>query len=192
MKKQIILIIIIIALVILNCKAQTIIYNLETYNPNQIQDGMYLKDVNNNLDRFIGTWEWIEGNTSFVIIFEKKEMIDCQPYSNFYVDKIVGRYQYIENGVTISDNLNESFDDLFYPIVGSFNNTDNNNLTIGFKDIVKQKSGKGHIELDTTTNPPQFLWSVGGNSKVLIDGETSIEGWSLPIGSYNQKILIKQ
>ncbi len=191
MKKQIILIITIIATI--SCKSQTVTLDMATYGTNDFNNsGEYLKDFDNNLDKFIGAWKWEEGNSSFIIEFEKREMVSYQPYFNYYADIIIGKYKYVENGIEIVNNLNQSFDYIFYPIKTSFNQSNLNNLYISFIDYTKDKSGKGHIELDTTTNPPQFLWSVGGNSKVLIDGETSIEGWSLPIGSYNQKILIKQ
>jgi len=191
MKKQIILIITI--LVILSCKAQTVTLDIATYSANDFNNnGEYLKDFNNNLDKFIGIWKWEDGNSSFTIKFEKVSMVSYQPYANYYADIIIGRYKYIQNGSTIIDNLNEVFDYKFYPISTVFNQINLNNLYISFIDYAKDKSGRGHIELDTTTSPPQLLWNVIGNSKILIDDEISNNSWSLPVGNNNEKILIKQ
>ena len=194
MKKQIILTII-IATLTLNFNAQTVTLNMATYNSDDLEiNGEYIKDFNNDLDKYVGIWKWEEGNSSFTIKFEKIEMLSFQPYFNYYADIIIGRYKYVENGITIADNLNETYngDYLMYPIKTSFNQSNLNELNITFRDYPKQKTGGGYIIINTTISPPTIEWLAVGNSIVLIDDETSIDGWSVPIGNTNPKILIKQ
>jgi hypothetical protein len=60
--------------------------------------GTYFKDLDNEFEKFEGTWLYENGNTSLKIVLEKEE----QKYSDgvgFYFDTLMGEYQYIENGV---------------------------------------------------------------------------------------------
>jgi hypothetical protein len=75
-----------------SCKAQTApLYNADYSLP----EGTYFKDLENNLNKFEGTWLWQNGNNSLTMILEKKEHI---PFDEYYNDMIIGEYQYIENG----------------------------------------------------------------------------------------------
>ncbi len=89
----------------MSCKAQTI-YSL--YDGDRNIQGAYYKDLDNDLNNFVGTWEYINGTTSLTITLLKKEM---QPFTsgdvNFYEDIIVGEYQYIENGMVKINTLPE-------------------------------------------------------------------------------------
>lgn len=77
------------------CKAQTPIIDIgDKYT--ELVDGAYLKDVNNQLDKFVGTWVYTNGNTSLTITFQKK----TQVYNDsWYEDLLVGEYKYVEDGV---------------------------------------------------------------------------------------------
>ena len=83
----------------------------------------YYKDLDSNLNQFVGTWVYTNGNTSFKIILQKKEIVYMQGgFINYYTDFIVGEFQYIENGVekinTLS-NLATNYSYIFdYNIVG--------------------------------------------------------------------------
>ena len=88
MKIKIILTIVITTLTLM-CKAQTVTLDMATCNSTGFNvDGEYLKDFDNNLDKYVGTWKWEDGNSSFTIKFEKIEMLGFQPYFNYYTDKI--------------------------------------------------------------------------------------------------------
>ena len=87
--------IMIIMLLSINCKAQTPIIDISESELGQ-PDGYYIKDINNYLNPFEGTYLYTNGNTSFKIILVKK----VQQYNGrYYEDLIIGEYQYIENGV---------------------------------------------------------------------------------------------
>ncbi|MGQ2982455.1 DUF6705 family protein [Flavobacterium sp.] len=106
-----------------NCNAQTI---LSLYDGERDIQGAYYKDLNNDLNNFVGTWKYANGTTSLTIILQKKEMQNhSYSYNNisYYEDIIVGGYQYIENGIEkintlsqLSINLPKSYD---YHIAGN-------------------------------------------------------------------------
>lgn len=92
-------------------KSQTVI-NI-TDSETGLPDGYYMKDFNNILDPFQGTYVYNNGNISFKITLKK--MIK-QPVGLNFEDMIIGEYQYIENGIekinTLS-NLNIIYSDQF-------------------------------------------------------------------------------
>lgn len=81
--------------IIINCKAQSPIINIEDYNGKPIE-GAYYRDTNNLLDPFVGTYIYTNGTTSLKIVLQKKTML-FDTYK--YEDLLVGEYQYVENGV---------------------------------------------------------------------------------------------
>ena len=99
MKNKLILFITIISL--LSCKAQ--IAPLYKADPD-LPEGTYYKDLNNDLNKFEGTWKWENGNNSFTIVLEKKLQV-YDDTSNFYEDMLIGEYKYVENGVEIVNSL---------------------------------------------------------------------------------------
>lgn len=62
------------------------------------QIGEYYKDVDNDYNKFIGTWEYTNGNTSFRIEFKKREKVYIEQ-GNSYYDFLIGDYLYVENGI---------------------------------------------------------------------------------------------
>ena len=105
MKKYIIIILAI--LTVYACKAQ--MTTVSTYDANHFgNNGTYYKDTYNDYNRFEGTWLYTNGNTSFKLVLQKKEMVHfLEPDFNmdYYVDMIAGEYQYIENGVELVNTL---------------------------------------------------------------------------------------
>ena len=99
--KKIILIFTIILTV--KSKAQTPVIDLQTWN-GDIISGMYIKDVNNVLNQFEGTWLYTNGTTSLKIVLVKKHM---KLLATYYQDLIIGEYQYIENGIEKFNSLAE-------------------------------------------------------------------------------------
>ena len=84
------------------CKAQTPI--LPRYdNPDFGDiDGAYYKDTLNDYDHFEGSWQYTNGDSLFKVLLQKKEMVYIEASlggSSYYVDMLIGEYQYVENGV---------------------------------------------------------------------------------------------
>lgn len=100
MKQLIILTAILIATA---CKGQTPVYTLGTQLPNNIPDGCYVKDNNNILDKFTGTWVLNQNGTTFTVTLTKGIMV---PIADHYRDDIQGRYKYVVNGNTIVNTEN--------------------------------------------------------------------------------------
>lgn len=107
-------------LIIYNCKAQQIV---PLFNSGEFlysnNSGKYYKDVDNDFDKFVGTWKWTENNSSFTIILKKiTNMYDEE--ANFYEDFLMGEYQYIENGIekvnTLADINDDSIDPYYHKI----------------------------------------------------------------------------
>lgn len=99
-----IFILITVSLFALSCKAQTLGLDGSHDSP----DGTYYKDLNNELDKFEGTWVYTNGNTILTITFEKEEYVSVR---NKHRDYLYGEYSYIENGeevVNTLSNLNNS------------------------------------------------------------------------------------
>lgn len=93
---------------IVNCKAQSPVYTLGQSPINKPQNS-YLKDTNNILNKFVGTWIYSQNGKIFTIILQKSEMVKL---INYYVDELNGSYKFIDNGVTIVDTNN-------YPLLNS-------------------------------------------------------------------------
>lgn len=93
--------IIIITLLAITCKAQTPVIDISQSRFGQ-PDGYYMKDINNYLNPFEGTYIYSNGTTSFKMVLVKK----VQQYNGrYYEDLIIGEYQYIENGVEKANTL---------------------------------------------------------------------------------------
>lgn len=69
--------------------------------------GKYFKDINNHLNKFVGTWKWQDNllNPTKVleITFNKVENYDTGGY---FVDKLQSTFKYYENGVEIYNTEN--------------------------------------------------------------------------------------
>ncbi|MGR7812551.1 DUF6705 family protein [Lacinutrix undariae] len=98
--KHIIYLFIIFFSVSYNTNAQSPIYALDDWSDGQAN--AYYKDLNNDLDPFIGTWVYtpetqsLNGETFIKIVLYKKTMYFDGEY---YVDLLVGEYQYVKDGV---------------------------------------------------------------------------------------------
>lgn len=95
---------------IISCKAQTIIQSRDNFYTDTPAGGYY-QDANNLLNPYIGTWIYVNGNTSITMKLRK---ITNFYNGKFYTDLLIGEYQYIENGVEKLNTLNQFTVD--YPI----------------------------------------------------------------------------
>ncbi|MFD2586543.1 DUF6705 family protein [Croceitalea marina] len=86
----------------ISCKAQNIvpIYNSPIQGPPLPH---YLKDVDNDFDRIVGTWKWQEGNSSLTIELKKVER--APDAGNSVMDVLIGGYTYVKNGVVCTKSL---------------------------------------------------------------------------------------
>ncbi|MCT2564276.1 DUF6705 family protein [Chryseobacterium herbae] len=116
---------------ILSCKAQ-VIGSLEQFEecsrrPNRDQEGCpdlenitYVKDANNRLDQFVGTWKGNYGGKQYEIKLEKKINYKSDPSDNRSFDRLIGRILVKDNSGNIiytsmskTDNKTSFFGDNF-------------------------------------------------------------------------------
>jgi hypothetical protein len=79
---------------------------LPLYNADIDINRAYYKDLQDEMNRFIGEWKYENRNNSLTIIFKKKEeqFVDYGSVG-VYEDFLVGEYQYIENGIELINTL---------------------------------------------------------------------------------------
>ena len=124
----------------------------DIYDPVILQDvpaGAYIKDVNNKLDKFSGTWIWTSGSDQVTIKLQK---VENQYFSEYdaYADYMIGNYKYTKNNGSLvvvntiltpskfnfAGNLLPQFHPMYAP-------SPENETTIdfSFKDIILNKEG---------------------------------------------------
>lgn len=65
--------------------------------------GLYFKDLNSDLDKYVGTWVWEENSNRLTVVLQKSVMHNM--FDRYQEDIIVGNYKYEENGVIIIDTM---------------------------------------------------------------------------------------
>ncbi|MGI9652449.1 DUF6705 family protein [Chryseobacterium sp. RLHN22] len=108
-----------------NCKAQSPVYTLGSNTPTRIPIDSYIKDSDNLLDKFVGTWKYNQNGKIFTVNLQKSEM---KKLATYYVDELNGFFKYIDNNSTIVDTSS-------YPlsnskITGAWISVDNPNKVI--------------------------------------------------------------
>jgi hypothetical protein len=113
-------VLLIYAISILSCKAQTIIVPLGSGQNIEHNQNYYEKDINNVFGKFEGEWVYQNGTTEITLKLKKEEHY-LSP-SNFFTDMLVGEYQYIDNGIekvnTLADFDNPSLSGYDHRISG--------------------------------------------------------------------------
>lgn len=141
--------------------------------------GDYVKDINNLLNPYTGTWKYEGNGMIFILKIQKVEQfISISNNGNYYYyDKLIITYKFVKNGVTLVDNLNE-------PLINTFYNVGND---IGkkygsywFKSLDCVSGVITDIPLNITTSSDIFpVNSVGGTFnriKIQYNGMNSIKG----------------
>lgn len=140
----------------ISCKAQNTIVNLtetDQYNLDTTNGDIYMKDINNLMIPYLGTWKWTVGNKemTLTLIKQTKYHYNRGPI-NYYKDRIAGYYIYKENGVIIADtsgdNLNKDFGGVKVHFVLSPNSKVS---SIAFYDYLKHKDYEVSLELISPT-----------------------------------------
>lgn len=160
MKSKIFLTLIMVVLTTIIINAQSPILSITTERGSNIPDGAYLKDTNNVLDKFTGTWQYTQGNDTLTISIQK---ITQHFNGSYYKDKLIGGYKYVQNGKVLVNNISPSSDDLL--ISGSLiKSNDLNLIHLSFKDSERKRIS---YRLDLTyirpglQNPSaQLIWNL--------------------------------
>ena len=184
-------------LIAFSCKAQTV--GLDA--PYNTPEGAYYKDLNNELDKFEGTWVFDNGTTIFTIVLEKREQ---QQVLNDYRDLLKGEYKYEENGqvqVNTLSNLNDPSTQnniggsyihkkTDYPACGDCTENERR-IDMYFNDPERSYLSDGIVVryLLDETNPEKLeviIYQSGGG---ILPDENSPDVPRVPYGTY---IMVKQ
>lgn len=157
MKKYLIIIMLTISY---SCNAQQTIPMSLDYS-NYLKNNNYIKDTNGDLNKFVGTWKWTHPtnpNTYFEINFVKVENWNPNNKKKYFIDKIIGNYKFVENGILISNTLNNNTYDLnsvnFPNMLSNCFAPYFKDLLINMTDVVKNKSCSADfkiIDINATT-----------------------------------------
>ena len=187
----------ILILSIISCKAQSALYKADPTLPT----GTYYKDLNNDLNKFVGTWKWEENNTSFTIKLQKIE----QYYDGeYYRDMLIGEYKYVNNGNIVVNTLpllNDS------NIAGSYHNISGSRILNKFQPLrcedctTAERRVKLFFDDQNMTYKQTSLWLrhrvINGIEQIdarligyrEIDENNLLDNGGVPFGEYT---LIKQ
>ncbi len=184
------------------CKAQTPIIDIEnrpSFREVQIKNAYY-KDINNFFDDFEGTWVATNGNNTLKIVLKKLKMIPNDiPY---FLDYVVGGYQYIENGVEKINNLDKINTQYTQSIYGSrllknhYKPTcidcdpSKRRLGLSFFDTDRNVSGSLYLQHTIVNGKPGLKALLWGNGKAYdMDNPPAHLYLTVPTGVYT---FIKQ
>lgn len=153
-----------------NCNAQN----------NYPQDGDNM--LNNNIDKFIGTWKWEDNGQVFRIVL-KKENVKLPVNMNLRGDVLYGWHEYTINGsVQESDMqyLNSPFINKKHSLfsMGSVDNP--NHLKLAIKHLSKNKSVSGVVEYIDSTHIKIVKIEDYPGLKVNLPGKPPFD-WSISL-----------
>lgn len=192
MKKYILLIII----SNLSCFAQQTI-PITNYSTSDLKNNNHIKDFTGVLDKFIGQWKWTDSNnpnTYFLVNLFKVEDWNPSNIDNFFEDKILGNYSFVENGQIVINTLSYmSFNDINsneHPTIIS--NVDRPfflSLSINMSDKIKGKTCYADFNIiNPNSSTISATWKMYEREASLVGGNPIPIGFSIP----NDVVLIKQ
>jgi hypothetical protein len=166
---------------------------------NYLENNNYIKDFDLDLDKFVGTWKWTSPtnpNTFFEINFFKVLRWNPNRLINYYEDKILGNYKYVDNGVVITNTLTwNTTDDLYsttFPaIIGNDVKPLFRKLLISMRDVEKRKTCDANFNIiDLNASPLTATWKLISTDQIRIGVNLPHvqQGFSIP----TDIILIKQ
>ncbi len=200
MKKTLLIIMSIIFTI--SCKGQTVSLTTPRY---EVSQGAYFKDLDNDMNKFVGTWQYINGNHTLTIVLQKKTYVYNGKY---YEDLLVGEYRYESNGVeivnTLSNLINPEIIGREHEISGRFIQPhnmypicndcypDEKRFMLNFHD-----SERNYLSLSmvlrylpqNTGEPEKMTATLISNHGVMIPNENSPTEPRIPYGEY---LMIKQ
>ena len=97
---------ILLTALILSCKAQSIIVPIGSGDTYENNPNYYIKDVNNEFNKFEGTWLYNENNSEIILKLKKEVQYQVEPEGS-YEDLLVGEYKYKYNNLEVVNTLND-------------------------------------------------------------------------------------
>jgi hypothetical protein len=131
--------------------------------------GEYRTD--NQIDKFVGTWQWLSGIDTVIIKLKKVKYLHSDPVS-YYSDLLMGCHKYVKNGIILEDNISQ-FVNIGQNYKGSLYGWSDNmgsdtcSVYMTFKDVTKNKLELIDMKYVSGTIP-QMTW--------LLYNRTTISG----------------
>ncbi len=174
---------IIFSFVFISYKAQQQILPLETKG--WPVEGVYYKDLDNDLIPYIGTWKGVFDNKTFIITFVKVKVKDSFSVIS-YKDRIIGRYKMLDvNGNQLYTTYNLSDQDVKLTSLGFINST-KAKLRLLFSDLCIQ----GQVILNFENSQKTQMHYHYSTEQTLITDDTGCAPYNeMPRG---EMTLIKQ
>ena len=125
--------------------------------------------TNNYINKFEGTWQWINGSDTLILRLMKKN----ETFTNYSADVLLGTHKYVKNSVTIEDVLYK-FDSIAYNYKNSslmlswYQNMDTTRVKGSIKDLTKKKNNNLTLEYVPGT-PPTLIWHLKTAEGTFID-----------------------
>jgi hypothetical protein len=150
--------------------------------------GEYRTD--NNIDKFVGIWQWTSGADTVVIKLKKVKYLNTDPVT-YHDDVLMGCHKYVKNGIILEDNISQ-FVNIGQNYKGSLYGWSNkrvaDTLTVymTFKDVTKNKLELIDMKYVSGTIP-QMTWLL--YNRTTISGVPGrVPGLTLP----SSLVLTKQ
>jgi len=93
--------------------SQTVVDMAGDRQSHHLKNGQYyVKDVNNFMQPYLGTWRYVDGNEEFRIILQKETKyrdVDTDYSIDYYIDGLKIQYQKFENGNLIYSSNIDSY-----------------------------------------------------------------------------------
>ena len=125
--------------------------------------------INNYINKFEGTWQWINGSDTLILRLMKKN----ETFTNYSADVLLGTHKYVKNSVTIEDVLNK-FDSIAYNYKNSslmlswYQNMDTTRVKGSIKDLTKKKNNNFTLKYVPGTSPT-LIWHLKTAEGTFID-----------------------
>lgn len=116
--------------------------------------------INNYINKFEGTWRWMQGNDTLIIKLKK---INTQ-ISDYTEDVLMAVYKYVQNGIVIENTLN-FYDSLILnekkrmALIYQNPGMDTSNVMGSIKDRPKKKLHNIFLQFVNGT-PPTITWHL--------------------------------
>ena len=131
----------IFTLIIISCKAQTVIPVEKFHNyPENIKKGDYIKDVNGVLNKFTGVWEGIYNNRNFLFNIKKKTL---QHYG-FTEDLLLMRYRITDSAGKETINTLALPDSSLY-VIGGIKMDEDGDYRLFYQGYESECGQKGEV-----------------------------------------------
>ncbi len=166
-----------------NCKAQQQILPLETKGWSS--GNVYYKDLNNDLEPYVGTWKGTFDNKTFTISFLKNKSYNSM--GNYFKDRLLGRYNMKDsNGNQLYSTYNLPDDDVKITSLGFVNSMTKDKLRFIFLDACIE--GEIHLNFENAQKT-QMHWQYFTNQTLVGDDSGCATINEMPRG---EMTLIKQ